>query len=418
MACGSPRPAARHRGDIVSQGVTQDIVVAPIPRRPVPVVPLLTRRMRRLVAIALMLACAAGLAALVWSTGIVSPEPDSGHSLVQSVSPTPAAVDRSESGPTTSVRELREAIDGNGSSSPPPSVTVDRALVVKARSRGGRVSGGTARLVYRQDGRAGRPPIEPRQLVGVEGDDAASATFELDGRSVEQVIVSVPGYGVVARRVDSAEPQVLEFTLQQVGMLRVRVVDSTGHLLPRRFVVCRSNSALRALEASDELHTGGGAVSDDRGVVLFEHAMPGTHRIECQEHFRWLRARLSDVEVYVGQVTDVTLTVPERDQATYAEVVFPTRVVPDARCIETGDVEGYRLFYWNEGEAGEPRFTGLMRDSDNAFHAVLLGNAGERYRVFLGELAPGAPLRAGARRTKPFEIMIGTTLTVFPEWEQ
>lgn len=356
--------------------------------------------MRRFTAIALLLACAGLAGSLLYRCAVEPPCPPGPPAKpAQLLFPKEALQstdwDSGQLSRETAAADLPDQ----------PTAGVDPVIAVRAHSQTGLVRGGEVRLV-----------VDGGSLQTQPLDDNGTAVFRLGSGSPEQVIVRVPGYVAVSRKLDSPEAQVVDVYLLQAGTLRVRLLDGTGRLLPNRHVQSHATARVRS-EPPNEIHKRCSSITNEYGVALLENVPPGQHEVTVFEYSHWNDAILSSIEVYAGQVTDVTLTAKEKEQSTYAGVLFPAKTIPNARFTDTGEVRGYRLFYKFQGGKGE-RHSWLVQEWGQGFVAVVPAPTDARLTAFLAECDDKEPIRPGSRRTNPFEIVVGATITCIPEWEK
>lgn len=286
-----------------------------------------------------------------------------------------------------------------------PVAKVDAAIVVKARCRTEMVQGGEVRLMG-----------ERGLLLTLPLDATGEAVFRLDAFTgvPSRVLLKVPGYVVMSRKLETAGSQVVAVELLQAGFLRVRLFDDAGRPLPNREVQSRATARVRS-EPPNEIVKRCTGITDESGIALLSNVPPGQHEVTAYEYSRWTEAKVKDIDVFGGQVTEITVTTKEMAPASYAGVLFANAVLPDAAYTDGGVVRGYRLFYRLGSETYAVK---LHREWDRGFVAVIPSMPVAEVEGFLAECDEKSEVKAGGRRSKSFVVFNGSTIPVVPEWER
>lgn len=355
--------------------------------------------MKRWIPVALLLACAGLLAAVLYRSVAEQPRPALSPALSpESRTPTPQQGGL-EDGPEP---DRPERVLPRSAAPSEPIDQTGPAIVVRARHQGRVVRGGEVRLV------SDRGSLQTQTF-----DESGTAVFEVGERTAEQVLVKVPGYVAVSRRLESSGPQTVEFSLLPAAVIRVRLVDNTGHLLANRQVQSRATAGVRSEPPNEVLKRSSG-ITNERGLALLD-VPAGQHEVTVPQYSHWKEARSSVIEAYAGQSTEATLVVNEMPQSSYAGVLFPPLVISDVNYSDDGVVRDYRLFY----RIGDyTRNVRLYREGDRGFVAVIPDLPIASVQGFIARCDNRAQVPSDAPKSRPFEIWNGATVTRIPEWEQ
>lgn len=359
--------------------------------------------MRRPLILALLVAAAALLAGALYRGAVSAPTAIVPHEPSTEPAPPAAPLGASPSADPASALLPRE---GASIQSPrEPIAKNDPAIVVKARSRTEIVQGGEVRLL----GERGLLQTLPLDATG-------EAVFRLDApaSAPQRVLLKVPGYVVTTRKLEHPGPQVVEVDLLQAGFLRVRLLDDAGRPLPNREVQSYATARVRS-EPPNEIVKRCTGITDASGIAVLANVPPGQHEVTAFEYSHWAEAKIKGIDVFGGQVTETTVTTKEMAPASYAGVLFPSHVLPDAAYTDGGALRGWRLFY---RLGSYTRAVTLHREWDRGFMAAIPALPAAEVEGFLAECDDKSEVKTGGRRSKPFVVLNGSTIPRVPEWER
>jgi len=218
----------------------------------------------------------------------------------------------------------------------------------------------------------------------------------------------------MSQKLESPGAQTVDFDLLQAGALRVRVLDSTGRLLPNRHVQSHATGQRRSTSLS-EIRKRSSGITNEQGVALLENVPPGQQEITAFEYSHWSEAKAVGIAVYGGQVSETTLITSEKDQSTYAGVLFLPQAIGDLEYSDSGIVKNYRLFY----RIGKfIRNVQLFREWDHGVIAVVPSLPVDKVECFIAQCDDKAEIRNGARKSRAFDIFAGATISAIPVWEK